>query len=183
MSATDRMPSLKHGKARSIPTVSSVALVCVALMLISCGGCLRRRLTVRSNPPGAVVYIDRRTEPIGATPVSTSFTYYGTRTIQLVKDGHETLTIQQNFSPPWYQIPPIDFVVENLWPWEVRDERIVDVQLEPQRMVPAEDVVMRAQQLRQSTYQDAVAPLPAPAINGPLPAPASSPRPASALLP
>ncbi len=146
--------------------------VCLSLLAVVAGGCVRRRLTVRSDPQGAVVYIDRRTEPIGTTPVSTPFTYYGTRTIQLVKDGHETLTVQQNFAPPWYEIPPLDFIVENLWPWEVRDERIVDVQLEPQRIVPAEAVVQRAEQLRQATYRDAVAPLPNPPTTG---APAAAP--------
>ena len=51
-------------------------------------GCVRRRMTIRSDPPGAVVFVDERR--IGVTPVSTNFTYYGTRNVQLVKDGHET---------------------------------------------------------------------------------------------
>ncbi len=134
-------------------------LLIAAVLLLSCSGCLRRRLTIRSDPPGAVVYVDRRPEPIGVTPVSTSFTYYGTRQIQLVKDGYETLTIRQNFSPPWYEIPPLDFIVENFWPKEIRDERIVSVHLEPRRAVSAEEVVARAEQLRQNTYQGIATPL------------------------
>lgn len=169
-------------------------LLIAAVLLLTCSGCLRRRLTIRSDPPGAVVYVDRRPEPIGVTPVSTSFTYYGTRQIQLVKDGYETLTIRQNFSPPWYEIPPLDFIVENLWPKEIRDERIVSVHLEPQRTVSAEEVVARAQQLRQNTYQGIATPLrpavpetvPAVPGNPTLPAPAAPPNaapPASPLPP
>ena len=152
------------------PCVISILLV--AFVLVFCGGCLRRRLTIRSDPPGAVVYIDRRPEPIGVTPVSTSFTYYGTRQIQLVKDGYETLTIRQNFAPPWYEIPPLDFIVENLWPKEVRDERVVSVHLEPQRRIPADEVLARAEQLRQNTYQGIATPLrPAPSAASPTMAP------------
>ncbi len=152
-----------------------VLILLVALVLVCCGGCLRRRLTIRSDPPGAVVYIDRRPEPIGVTPVSTSFTYYGTRQIQLVKDGYETLTIRQNFAPPWYEIPPLDFIVENLWPKEVRDERVVSVHLEPQRRIPADEVLARAEQLRQNTYQGIATPLrPATPTTSPTTAPPGS---------
>ena len=57
---------------------------------------------VRSNPPGAMVYVDN--QPIGTTPCATSFIYYGTREIRLVKPGYETLTVNQPIPAPWYQI-------------------------------------------------------------------------------
>ena len=59
-------------------------------------------MTVRSNPPGALVYVDDY--QIGTTPVSTDFVYYGTRKIRLIKDGYDTLTVQQPFPVPWYEI-------------------------------------------------------------------------------
>ena len=77
-------------------------------------------------------------QPIGQTPVSTGFTYYGTRKIQLVKDNFETLTVKQTFNPPWYELPVVEFISENLWPWELRDERVVDFQMIPQVIVPTE---------------------------------------------
>ena len=123
--------------------------LCLLLLCIATTGCVRRRLTVRSNPPGATVYVDD--QEIGETPVSTSFTYYGTRKVQLVRDGYETLTVKQKFSAPWYEIPPLDFFSENLTTKELRDERILDFELEPQRVVPVNELVDRAQQLRQST--------------------------------
>jgi hypothetical protein len=136
------------------------ALLCLLLLCVAAPGCVRRRLTVRSAPPGATVYVDD--QEIGETPVSTAFTYYGTRKIQLVKDGYETLTVKQKFDAPWYQIPPLDFVSENLTTRELRDERILDFELEPQRVVPVDELLGRAQQLRQSTQAGyTVAPPPA----------------------
>jgi hypothetical protein len=123
-------------------------------------GCVRRRLTVRSAPAGASVYIDE--QPIGETPVSVPYVYYGTRKIQLVKDNFETLTVKQTFNPPWYQYPVIDFVTENLWPWELRDERVLDFAMVPQVIVPTERLLENAQQLRDSAGQGAIAPLVAP---------------------
>ena len=109
-------------------------------------GCVRRRMTIRSNPPGAVVYVDR--QRIGVTPVSTNFTYYGTRTVELVKDGYDTVTEQHKFTTPWYEIPGLDFFSENLWPFETRDERILDFQMAAQQSVPPSLVLNRAEQLR-----------------------------------
>lgn len=125
---------------------SKLMLALVLVGLLSGTGCIRRRLTIRSNPPGARVFIDR--QEIGVTPVSTAFTYYGTRTIELTKDGYESLTVQQTFSAPWYEITPLDFVSENLVPGETRDERVVEFQLIPQQMAPAQTIVDRAEQLR-----------------------------------
>ena len=111
-------------------------------------GCVQRRMTVRSNPPGALVYVDDY--QIGTTPVSTDFVYYGTRKIRLIKDGYDTLTVQQPFPVPWYEIFPLDFVTENLWPWEIRDERVVDLAMVPAGTIPAETVVSRAELARRS---------------------------------
>jgi hypothetical protein len=105
-------------------------------------------MTIRSNPPGAMVYVDDYPDPIGTTPVSHNFTYYGTRKIRLVKDGYETLTVLQPIPQPWYQVPPFDFVTENLLPGELRDRRTLSYQLAPQAVVPMDQLLDRAEQLR-----------------------------------
>ena len=109
-------------------------------------GCVRRRMTVRTTPPGAVVSVDNQL--IGSSPASSSFTYYGTREFRIEKDGYKTETIKRRLNPPWYQAPGLDFISETLWPFEIRDERIVDVQLVPAEIEPAEEVIDRADQLR-----------------------------------
>ena len=84
---------------------SVIAIVSLGLVLTQTG-CVRKRMTIVSNPLGAQVFIDNR--EIGTTPVSTSYLYYATREIRLQKDGFETITVQRNFDPPWYEYPPLD---------------------------------------------------------------------------
>jgi hypothetical protein len=133
------------------------SLLLLLLVVATPSGCVRRRLTIRSNPPGAVVFVDERR--VGVTPVSTSFQYYGTRNVQLVKDGYETVTEEHKVAAPWYQYPVIDFFAENLWPWEVRDERILDFNLPPQQAVPPTQVMQRGEQLRSEAQRGLVTPL------------------------
>jgi len=119
-----------------------VPVLCVACL----SGCVRRRMTIRTNPPGAVVYVDDY--QIGTTPVATNFVHYGTRKIRIVKDGYETLTVEQPIPAPWYQVPPIDFVAETMVPKEIRDHRTLNYQLVPQRVVPPDELRARAEDLR-----------------------------------
>ncbi len=112
-----------------------------------CSGCVTRRFTIRSNPPGALVYVDG--VELGTTPISANFTYYRTARIRLVKDHFETLTVLQPIPAPWYQWPPLDFVTENLIPGEIRDHREFLFQLQPMVNTRSEDLLSRAQGLRQ----------------------------------
>ena len=144
-------------------TTSLLLFVGIAAFLPT--GCVRRRMTIRSNPSGAVAFVDD--QEIGVTPVSTPFTYYATRKVQLFHDGFETLTVKQPFPAPWYEIPPLDFFFENLWPFEIRDERILDFDLPPQQIVPNEKVIERAEMLRSTTRAGTITPLPATATMTP----------------
>lgn len=147
-----------------------VVLLVMCLSLLSTG-CVQRRMTIRSNPPGALVYIDDYY--IGTTPVSTDFIYYGKRKIRLVKDGYETLNVPKySIPPPWYQVFPLDFVSENVVPWEIRDERMLDFQLAPQVVVPQDQLLGRADQLRsQSNLNGAIVPAGGVLPPGNVPAP------------
>lgn len=109
-------------------------------------GCVRRRMQVRTQPAGASVSIDNQV--IGSSPAATPFVYYGTRELRIEKPGYRTEVIRKNIKPPWYQWPGIDFVAETLWPGEIRDERIIDVQLVPDAIEPVGSVVERADSLR-----------------------------------
>jgi len=121
-----------------------VAVLCLGGA--STAGCVQRRLTIRTDPPGAMAYVDGY--PIGTTPISTDFIYYGTREIRLVKDGYEPVVVKQRIWPPWYEIPPLDFISENLVPGELRDHRTLEFRLQPQRITPPEQLVDRAERLR-----------------------------------
>jgi hypothetical protein len=123
-------------------------------------GCMRRRLTVRTQPPGAAVYVDKQF--IGNSPTATSTTYYGTREIDVVRDGYRTEKILRTFNPPWYQLPPLDFISETLYPKKIRDERIVDITMIPDQLVSSGDLQSRANSLRLQAAQGIATPLPPP---------------------
>lgn len=144
------MPENTYPK-RFLSRVQVLWLVILSGSVASQIGCIRKRMTVRTSPPGAMAYIDKN--PIGLTPVSTSFTYYGTRNIELVRDGYRTEKFLRRISPPWYAIPPLDFFSETLWPFETRDERIIDVQLSPDPVVPTEALIASGEQLRLQSSQ------------------------------
>ena len=138
----------------------------MALVCLAATGCVERRLTVRTNPPGALLYVNGY--EIGTTPVSTSFTYYGTRKIRLVKDGYETLTTTQWIPPPWYEYFPLDFAAENFVPGQIGDQRTLDYQLKPQVVVPTDQLLARAEALRRGIQTTTgTRPPPGPATAGP----------------
>ncbi|MEZ6125200.1 MAG: PEGA domain-containing protein [Planctomycetaceae bacterium] len=109
-------------------------------------GCVHRRVTINSNPQGALVRIDG--QEIGYTPASVDYTWYGTREVQLVKDGYETQTQMIELTPPWYQRFPLDFVSDNFLGTHVRDHRRYDLQMRPKQPDVTSDVIERGRSLR-----------------------------------
>ena len=59
----------------------AIGILIPLLLACSLSGCVSRRLTIRSDPPGALVELDGRR--LGYTPVSVDFTYYATNEITL----------------------------------------------------------------------------------------------------
>ncbi|SFJ10915.1 PEGA domain-containing protein [Planctomicrobium piriforme] len=113
-----------------------VWLLVLCLVLSGLTGCVSRRMTVRSDPPGALVEVDGKR--IGVTPVSMDFTYYGTREFTLSYPGYETLTVQQPVRRPFYQYIPIDFFSNHFLPFRVTDRHDFSYTLQP-RVVPIDE--------------------------------------------
>lgn len=118
--------------------------------LIGCGG-VRRRLTIRTNPPGAMVYIDK--QKIGVSPISTAYTYYGTREIEVTADGYNTQRVLRNMRPTWYELPGLDFFAENLWPFELRDSRVIDITMVPATQATPEELLANGEAFRIQSSQ------------------------------
>jgi PEGA domain len=147
-------------RSRRIPTIlflCSLVLTGTGCSLFDSDG-VKRRITIKTNPPGAAAYFDN--QYIGTTPTATAVTYYGTREIQVVRDGYRTEKILRTFNPPWYQLPPLDFVTDTLWPREIRDERIVDITMVPQQVISSEELQARARGLRIQAAQGVATPVP-----------------------
>jgi hypothetical protein len=115
-------------------------VVVVGLVAASAlSGCVERRYTIRTNPPGALVIANG--EPIGTTPVSKSFTFYGDRTIRIIKEGYATKDIIAHFPAPWYDNIVTEFFTENVIPYTFRDEIEFNYTLDP--AVPADQFEVR----------------------------------------
>ena len=103
-------------------------------------------MTVRTNPPGAIVYVDN--VEVGVSPVSRSFTYYGTSRIRLVCDGYETKTVVERIDPPVYDVIWVEPLTE-LLPIRFKDWREFTYDLERTQVVDPGEVIERAAVLRQ----------------------------------
>ena len=90
-------------------------------------GCVERYLNIRSDPPGATIYVNGA--EVGEAPVQHPFVWYGTYDIQARRDGHESVRREHAVSPPWYQVFPLDFFAELLWPFTLTDEHEIEVVL------------------------------------------------------
>lgn len=121
------------------------AMVLLGAVVLACG-CVERRYTVRTDPPGAQVIVNG--ESLGPSPASHNFYYYGDREITLVLDGYETRTVIQPVNAPWWDNYLTEFFSENLVPLVIRDEQEFSYKLEPARSPTQEEVQARAETLR-----------------------------------
>jgi hypothetical protein len=118
-----------------------------SMILGGLAGCVERRYTIRTNPPGALVVVNN--EEIGTTPVSKTFYYYGDRDITLMLDGHTTQRVLQPIKAPWYDNLLTEFFTENVVPFTVRDEREFIYQMQPTQAPLTDDLLNRGEALRQ----------------------------------
>jgi len=103
------------------------------MMLLAAGcagatGCVERRMTVTTEPAGALVYMNG--QEIGRTPVTHDFLWYGTYDVQVRKAGYETLSTETPVIAPWWQWPPFDLFAE-LIPMRLTDHRKIHYTLDP----------------------------------------------------
>jgi hypothetical protein len=159
----------------------------LAIGLLS--GCVERRFVITTDPPGAVVYCNG--EYVGLAGgkdggVDKFFTYYGKYRFTIVKDGYVTLTSEEMIATPWYEIPPLDFFTENVWPFKESDVRRLHFHLEKACPENASSVLDKSNVLRQQNdaIQSPLAPKPGTA-NGtvPIQIPPQPPAPVPPVLP
>ena len=143
-----------------IKTIKYFHFLAIFAIIFVSDGCVTRTITVKTNPSNALVYIDDKLA--GESPVIIPFTYYGTRKIMIEKrdeDGrltHERTTAFEKIKAPVYEIFPLDFFSEILWPRDLKDEHVLNydlVKLEPlSRKEQQENVIKNAEELRKKVY-------------------------------
>lgn len=119
----------------------------IVLFACAASGCVERRFTIRSDPPGALVIVNG--QELGTAPASASYTYYHDRDITLILDGYQTKRIQQPMNAPWWDNLITEFFTENLVPVTLRDEREFVYKLEPTTLPPTNELLNRGEQLRE----------------------------------
>jgi hypothetical protein len=120
-----------------------VAGLIVSLLL---GGCVERKLTINTEPTGAIVVLND--EEIGTSPVTTSFEWYGDYNVRISKEGYETLKTHRNLKAPWYDYFPFDFFAGCLNPKRTVDSYQWSFTLAPLTEPNREELIRDAQKLK-----------------------------------
>jgi hypothetical protein len=140
-----------------IKTIRSFYLLILVTAVFAFSGCVTRSITVKTNPSNALVYIDD--ELIGESPVSMPFTFYGTRKVMIERkdeDGvltHERTIAFEKIKAPVYEIFPLDFFSELVWPFKIKDDQVLSynlVELDPLPIKERQAKMLKsAEELRQ----------------------------------
>ena len=127
--------------------MKKLAVLAVAIIVIAVAGCVKKSIGVRTDPPGATVFLDGL--DVGASPVErVPFDFYGTRDIMVVKSGHVVERRLVEIKEPWFTRFPADIVSELLLPWNIQDRHHFYFKLEPAPPIDREAVLRNAEQTR-----------------------------------
>jgi hypothetical protein len=114
------------------------------------GGCVERKMTITSEPAGALVRVSD--VEVGRTPITVDFTWYGDYEIILRQEGYKTLITHATITPPWYEIPGIDLLSETA-PWTYHDQRYLHFKLETLAPPTDEELIKRADELKKQALE------------------------------
>ena len=108
-----------------------ILLLIVAVVLaVTNSGCVYRKLTIKSTPPGASVYFNDK--EIGTTPMEFDFLWYHeNHVVRLEKEGYKALETVEAINAPLYLWVPIDFFAEII-PVRIEDYRQLSYKLVPE---------------------------------------------------
>ena len=125
--------------------ISFIILVLILFLGLLLTGCVERRLTINTQPQGALIVLND--EEIGVSPVTTSFEWYGDYWVRISKDGYETLDTHRNLKGPWYDQFPFDFFAM-LNPKRTVDSYEWTFELKPQLQPTSEELIQRAEEIK-----------------------------------
>jgi len=123
--------------------------VCLLLLSAAFAGCVRRTVTINTDPQGATVVLND--QQVGTSPVTVDFTWYGDYDIIARKEGYETLNTHQRLQTPWYELPGLDFISELLVPFTIHDRQEISLTLQTAKPVNEEVLLRDAVEFRERT--------------------------------
>ncbi len=110
-------------------------------------GCVERKLTINTQPPGALVVLND--EEIGESPVAVAFNWYGDYCVRISKEGYQTLDTHQELEGPWYDDFPFDFFAQILNPKRIVDSYEWTFELSPMPPVSRDELIRAAEQMKE----------------------------------
>lgn len=139
-------------KTESARRRTSCLLLLLGIMIgAGLTGCVRRTLTITTAPPQALVYLND--QEVGRSELTTDFLWYGDYDVVIRKEGCQTLHTHLQLDPPWYQVVPLDFIAEVLWPRRVVDSHYAHFELVPWKSPTHEELIERAEETRRAALQ------------------------------
>jgi hypothetical protein len=87
-------------------------------------------------------------EEIGVSPVTVSFRWYGDYNVTLRKPGCQTLQTHRKLNAPWYDYFPFDFVVGDLYPFQIVDSYEWSFDLQSQKEIDRQELIEAAEQIK-----------------------------------
>ena len=121
-----------------------VLLAALTAMMLT--GCVERRLTINTEPQGALVTLND--EQIGISPVTVPFNWYGDYWVRAGKDGYETLDTHRDLKRPWHDWFPLDFFTQILYPGRIVDHYEWTFDLTPRQEITREQLLEQAETLK-----------------------------------
>ncbi len=134
--------------------------IALILAAVSCAaslpGCVERKITIGSDPSGALVLLND--QEIGRTPISVPFTFYGDYDIRIRLERNEGtaeepkivryyLHTHKKTTIPPFEVIPMDFFAEIL-PIPFKDEQVWAFPVPRVEEIPEEKLLQNAQELK-----------------------------------
>lgn len=132
--------------------IRTVLVAATLAMVLSPAGCVRRKLTVHTEPQGAVIWLND--EEIGRSPATVDFLWYGDYDVVARLKGYEALRTHQRIVEPWYQAPGIDFIAEVLYPGWIVDSREMQFEMKPESLPTRDALLENARLTREMALAD-----------------------------
>jgi hypothetical protein len=111
-------------------------LTLLVLGSVLSGGCVERKMVIRSEPAGAPVWVNE--QYAGTTPLEHPFAHYGVNGLRVgpLRDRDDKIThleVESTYDAvhPWYETIGIDFFAEVLYPGKLTDVHEVPVVVLP----------------------------------------------------
>jgi hypothetical protein len=129
--------------------MARVLILVLLAGLVTITGCVERKLTINTNPAGALVLLND--EEIGVSPVTTSFNWYGDYNVTIRKPGCQTLRTHRKLQSPWFDYFPFDFFTQVLYPGRIVDSYQWSFDLQPEKEIDRQGLISEAERLKGQT--------------------------------